>query len=361
MSRAESPLRRDPIPRSSPETPIAFSPVPPLGTELESIASDVLQGLQYSFVAAVAQPDVRLPFDSLEEAFQDAIALRPAQQRWAYHSRARRIAMAPPALRESAFGRLARLGAEEFARGGLAIAWRHVSAEQSPARRIRIARRSSMPGLRAEASPTSCPSNTTLTFFITEVGCEDRSEEAAKGDELAIAGLALDADGSVAKVERFPVRGDFEHGLRKQFGTPGHKFCEFRVSGTPRDQPLTYVAVPFLEVADRAGFSESMAGALAKATPIVREAVETRKAGAEAGAVSRATAWVVERFVRWLGEEFQDQVILPGVAFAGLHAGMGRDHGWNRSEVAGELERLTFASRQASYCVSGQWRLSRGV
>ena len=99
--------------------------------EVEAIAADLLQGLQYSLVSAAAHPEIRLPFGSLEEAFQEAIGIRPAEQRWVYHARARRIALGSPAARQAAFGRYGMFGAEEFACGGLEIVHRHLSEQRS--------------------------------------------------------------------------------------------------------------------------------------------------------------------------------------------------------------------------------------
>jgi len=330
-------------------TPIALGRVPPLGPELEAIATDVLQGLKYSFVAAAAHPEVRLPFGSLEESFQDAIGLRPAEQRWIYHSRARRIAMAPAALRQAAFGRYGRLSAEEFARVGFAITSRDLPVEQPVARRRRRATPTGAATLATGAQATAGPSRTTLALYITEVSCLHRTADAPRGEEIAIGGLALDSGGGVARVGRFRVRDDFENGVRKEYGVPGRKFCEFSVPETMGDQPLTYGAAAFLEVADRAGFCESLAAAWAKASPILRHAVETRVAGAQTATISRAAGWVVERFVRWLGEEFHDDVFPPGLAFAGLHTG---------SEVTGALGQFTFAGQHGRYRVGAQWRVS---
>ncbi|MGH7579883.1 MAG: hypothetical protein ACREM9_06905 [Gemmatimonadales bacterium] len=331
-------------------TPIALGRVPPLGSDLEAIAADILHGLQYSFISAAAHPEIRLPFGSLEETFQDAIGLRPAEQRWVYHSRARRIAMAPPAIRQRAFGRYGLFGAEEFACGGLAIAYQHLSAERHVGRRVWRAKRSPGQGPVSGDLTSSHPSRRTLALYITEVSCLDRTDEATKGEEIAIGGLALDPLGGVVRVGRFLVRDDFEHGVRKEYGVPGRKFCEFRVPDSLGDQPVTYGAAAFLEVADRAGFSESLAGAWAKASPILRHAVETRIAGARAATISRAAGWVVERFVRWLGEEFQDEVLPPGLAFAGLDARL--------ATVAGDLGQFTFAGQRGRYRVGGQWRVS---
>ncbi len=341
-------------------TPIALGRVLPLGPELEAVATDVLQGIQYSFASAAAHPDVRLPFGSLEEAFQDAIALRPAEQRWLYHSRARRIAMAPAAVRQAAFGRYGLFGAEEFACGGLVIAYRHLSAERPAARRLRSVGRNATPAPAPVAPAAARPSHRTLALYITEVSCLDRTAESPRGEEIAIGGLALDACGGAATVGRFLVRDDFEHGVRKEYGVPGRKFCEFLIPETLGDQPLTFGAAAFLEVADRAGFCESLAGAWAKASPILRHAVETRIAGAQAGTISRAAGWVIERFVQWLGDEFHDDVFPPGLAFAGLHAGLAAGDGGSRSEVAGTPGQFTFASHRRRYRVGGQWRVARG-
>lgn len=185
-------------------------------------------------------------------------------------------------------------------------------------------------------------------MYITEVSCLDRTAESLGGEEIAIGGLALDAGGGMATVGRFLVRDDFEDGVRKDYGIPGRKFCEFPIPETLGDQPLTFGAAAFLEVEDRAGFCEALVGAWAKASPILRHAVETRIAGAQAATISRAAGWVVERFVRWLGEEFQDDVFPPGLAFAGLHT---------RSEVTGALGQFTFAGQRGRYRVGGQWRV----
>jgi len=336
-------------------TPIALGRVPPLGGPLQAVATDVLQGLQYSFISAAAHPDVRLPFGGLEEAFQDAIARRPTEQRWVYHSRARRIAMSPAAVRQAAFGRYGLFGAEEFACGGLVIAYRHLAAERSAPRRLRLVKRSEPSAAEPDPSAAAPSSHRTLALYITEVSCLDRTEESPRGEEIAIGGLALDARGGVAPVGRFLVRDDFEHGVRKSYGVPGRKFCEFPIPDALGDEPLTFGAAAFLEVADRAGFCESLAGAWTKASPILRHAVETRIAGAQAATISRAAGWVVERFVRWLGEEFEDDVFPPGLAFAGMSAGVAG--GGSRGDIAGAPGQFTFTGQRGQYRVGGQWRV----
>ena len=336
-------------------TPIALGRVPPLGGPLQAVATDVLQGLQYSFVSAAAHPDVRLPFGGLEEAFQDAIARRPTEQRWVYHSRARRIAMSPAAVRQAAFGRYGLFGAEEFACGGLAIAYRHLAAERSAPGRLRLVKRSEPSPAEPDPSAAAPSSHRTLALYITEVSCLDRTEESPRGEEIAIGGLALDARGGVAPVGRFLVRDDFEDGVRKEYGIPGRKFCEFPIPDALGDEPLTFGAAAFLEVADRAGFCESLAGAWAKASPILRHAVETRIAGAQAATISRAAGWVVERFVRWLGDEFEDDVFPPGLAFAGMSAGVAG--AGRRGEIAGAPGQFTFTGQRGQYRVGGQWRV----
>jgi hypothetical protein len=332
---------------------IALGRIPPLQPELEAIASDLLQGLQYSFVSAAAHPEIRLPFDSLEEAFQGAIGLRSPEQRWTYHSRARRIAMAPAQVRRSRFGRYGQFGAEEFACGGLAIAYRHLPLQEPVIRRRRQFLRLSSPARPPAPPAPDRPSRTTLTLYITDVSCLDRNPEATEGEEIAVGGLALDARGEVASVGRFLVRDDFENGVRKEYGAPGRKFCEFRVPETLGDEPLTYGAAAFLEVADRAGFCEALAGAWAKASPILREAVERRVVGAEATAVSRAAGYVVEQFVGWLREEFDEDVFPPGLAFAGLDAALAASGGAVRGQ-------FTFANQRGRYRVGAQWRVSHG-
>ncbi len=299
--------------------PIALDQDFPLRPDLAAVAAEVLQGVQYSFVAAAAHPEIRLPFGSLEEAFQGAIGLRPAERRWVYHMRARRIAMAPAHVRQATFGWYGRFGVEEFACGGLAIAQRYLSGERGAGPRTRRGRRttSSAPA----AAPSSSPARGTLALYITEVSCLDRTSEAPKGETVAIGGLAVDPSGTLAKVGGFLVRDDFEHGVRKEYGYPGRKFCEFPVPDALGNEPVTYGAAAFLEVADRAGFCESLAGAWAKASPILRDALETRSPGARPDAISRAACWIVERFVRWLGTEFQEDMFPPGFAFAGLDEG----------------------------------------
>ncbi len=331
------------IPR---DRPIGLGRVPPLDRELESVAADMLQGLQYSFVAAAAHPEIRLPFGGLEEAFQGLIGQRPPDQRWAYHSRARRIAMTPAEVRQSAFGRYAQFGAQEFAIGGLAIACRHLNAERIARRRWRRGRQAPPPDLRAAGTRR----DTTLALYITEVTRLDRRASPPGGDDLAMGGLALDANGDVATIGRFPVGHDLDLRAGAAHGAPGRKFCEFHIRDALDAEQLTYGAAAFLEVGDGdgMGFAESLAGAWGTASPILREMVETGIPCALSTTVSRAAGWVLERFVRWRGDEFGDDVLPPGLAFAGVHP---------RGESSGASCRLTFAGRRGRYRVGGQWRM----
>lgn len=337
-------------------TTIALGQAQPLSAELEAIAADVLQGLQYAFVAAAAHPAVRLPFGSLEESFQDAIALRPAEQRWVYHSRARRIAMLPGGARQAAFGRFGRLPAEEFVRVGLAETCRHLPAGRPAGGPRRLALVSAGPFAEPGVRPLA-PART-LALYITDVSCLDRAAEEPTGEEIAVGGLAIDASGGLAKVGRFLVRDDFEHGVRKAYGHPGRKFCEFQLPERLGEEPVVYGAAAFLEVADRAGFCEALAGAWARASPILKQAVESGVSGAKSAAVSRAAGHVVERFVRWLGEAFGDDVFPPGLAFAGLQAKVSPRADAERCEGAGEPGQFTFSGRRGQYRLRAQWRLS---
>jgi hypothetical protein len=361
MPRAECTARLDRITPPSGDTAIALGRVLPLGPELKAVATDVLQGLQYSFVAAAAHPAVRLPFGSLEESFQAVIALRPADQRWGYHARARQLAMASAETRQAVFGRYGKISAEEFARVGLAIACRYLRVQWHTSPGARTAASSAPPAVAPTSPPTTRSPRTTLTLHITDVSCLDRAAEEPRGEEIAVGGLALDASGGIASVGRFLVRDDFENGVRKEYGFPGRKLCEFHIPETLGSHPLTYGAATFLEVADRAGLTECLAGAFAKASPILRHAVETRVAGVEAASISQAAGYVIARFVRWLGKEFQDDLLPPGLAFAGLHAGLDPANGASRSEFNGAPGQFTFAGPRGRYRVGGQWRVSRAA
>jgi hypothetical protein len=365
MPRAECTARLDRIAPPSGDPAIAIGRVLPLGPDLKAVAADVLQGLQYSFVAAAAHPAVRLPFGSLEESFQDAIALRPADRRWGYHARARQLAMAPVETRQAVFGRYGRITAEEFARVGLAIACRYLRVQWHTSRGARSPMIAAPTNLApTNLAPTSPPTarslRTTLTLYITDVSCLDRTAEEPRGEEISVGGLALDAGGGIASVGRFLVRDDFENGVRKEYGFPGRKLCEFHVPEPLGSRPVTFGAATFLEVADRAGITECLARAFAKASPILRHAVETRVADVQAVSISQAAGYVIERFVRWLGREFQDDLLPPGLAFAGLHAGLDPAIGASRSELNGAPGQFTFAGPRGRYRVGGQWRVSRG-
>jgi hypothetical protein len=76
--------------------------------------------------------------------------------------------------------------------------------------------------------------------------------------------------------------------------------------------------------------------------------------------VARAAGSVLERFVGWLREEFEEDVFPPGLAFAGLHAGLAPAGGALRSEVTGTVGQFTFANQRGRYRVGGQWRVSHG-
>jgi hypothetical protein len=82
--------------------------------------------------------------------------------------------------------------------------------------------------------------------------------------------------------------------------------------------------------------------------------VETRIARAQAATISRAGGWVIERFVRWLGDEFEDDLFPPGLAFAGMSA---RSAGAGSGDITGVPGEFTFQGQQGQYRVGGQWRV----
>src|SRR5262245_6343960 len=89
----------------SPNELISFGIEPPGDKEVRRIAQDVLQGLQYSFLAAAAQQDAPFPAASVEENFRKAILTRPAERRALYRARATSLADAPAPTRAVLFGR----------------------------------------------------------------------------------------------------------------------------------------------------------------------------------------------------------------------------------------------------------------
>ena len=363
MPRAQRQAMLDPVVRSSRDTPIGLGTVVPLGTELRGTATDLLHGMQYSFLSAAVHPDIRFPFGSLEEAFQDAIALRPAEQRWVYHLRAREISGAPLEARQAAFGRYGAIRVDEFGHMGLAVATERLPAPRPGPRGIRSASFAGTPLQRgADVPATSGAPRMTLALYITEVGCLDQTtRDGSRGEEITMGGLALDAGGDITKVGRFLVRDDFENGMRKDYGIPGRKFCEFAVPEASGNHHRTYGVAAFLAAGDRAGFAESMTGAWAKAGPILRRAVEIRMADVHSATISQVMGQVVEQFVQWLMEAFQDDVFLPGLAFAGLHPGLAEsEQGAGRSDIIGAPGQFTFAGHRGRYRVSGQWRVTRG-
>ena len=245
------------------------------------------------------------------------------EQRWVYHSRARRIAMAPVAVRQAAFGRYGLFGAEEFACGGLAIAYRHLSAER-PDSASHAPDAAQSPGDAATGRCGARPS-----FPAHPGALHHRSE------------LPRPVGGARRGARRSPSAG---WRWTPAAGCPGRtvpgprRLRARRAQGVRRTRdgssasspfrrrweiaPLTFGAAAFLEVADRAGFCESLAGAWAKASPILRHAVETRIAGAQAATISRASGWVVERFVRWLARSSRTTCSRRGSRSPALHDGL---------------------------------------
>ncbi len=348
MSRAERAATLDRMVRSSRDTPVTLGRVPPLGTELRSVATDILHGLQYSFLAAAAHPEIRFPFGSLEEAFQGAIALRPAERRWVYHARARHVARSPIEARQAGFGRYGTLGVEEFGRVGLAAASEWLAAFRLDPRRIRLASLRGSPPAGGPGSPAAPGARrASLAFYITEVGCLSQTmSEASRGEEVHLGGLAVDADGGIARIGQFLVRDDFETGQLKDYGIPGRKLCDFGVS---LDQAGAYGVVALLQVGDRAGFYQGLCEAWSKADPVFRRAVETHAARVHAPPISQVVGRVVEQFVQWLTEAFHEEGFPPGLGIASLPGG---------GEPTGGAGEFRFADHRGCYRVRGQWRVS---
>jgi hypothetical protein len=235
--------------------PNTFSTIDPLSdTELQKIALDVLQGLQYSFLAAANSPDKAFAPDSVEENFRLAIASRKPEKKAGYQSIASAIAAQTTAERQQYFGRYAALSLEEYGQNGFAAT--RLPALQLDATKLVAAVKQiqTQPVITAAISPIAAPNFIqafsggatpatvkSLGFYITEVKCVDETDdELGLGteigyDKIQLGGMAVDEAGNTIKIQPFDV-GSFDEDNKKSlvvsYPFPGKAFSQFNTTKT---------------------------------------------------------------------------------------------------------------------------------
>ena len=356
-------------------------------SELQKIAEDVLQGLQYSFLAAANRQDKPFAQDSVEESFRLAIATLKPEKRLGYQSIARAIAAQPTAERQLSFGRYASLSLDDYAQQGF-------TATRLPALQLNSAKlldaviqietlplTQNIVSAVAEPIPIQAVSGGTsqakvksVGFHITEVKCVDETDELgseAGRDEIQIGGMVIDETGNVFKIKSFDVKdkeGDFEEKDNPvvSYPLPGKTFYQFDTTKTSF-WPKNYAAILYLAEIDWGGFADFLTDAWEKAAPEIKRRIEealTAAGGGIGGAIGaiigkvlgKFLGWVLDKLVDWIIDFFRDDIFAPRAALINLPTAEGTAYlnrsGWNSLSSPGTL---TFTGHGGTYTVKYQW------
>lgn len=362
-------------------------------SELQKIAEDVLQGLQYSFLAAANRQDKPFAPDSVEENFRLAIATRKPEIREGYKSIANAISIQTVAERQLSFGRYAALNLEEYGQQGFA-------ANSLPALKLDYAKlvdavkpiqtppvNADIASVVAGLNPIQTISGGTpqakvrsVGFYITEVKCVDETDDEIFGseigyDKIQIGGMAVDETGKSIEIKLFDA-GNFDDQDKNKkpvsYGFPGKSFCQFDTTKTT-PWPKNYAAVLYLAEIDNAEFADFLTKAWKEAAPAIKQKIEqaltaagqaagTSLGSAEIGAIigkflGRILGEVLDKLVAWISNIFKDDIFAPRTALISLPTEQGAAYinssGW--SNLSSPERQLTFKGYGGEYTVKYRW------
>ena len=371
-------------------------------SELQKIAQDVLQGLQYTFLTVAASQDKPFAAGSVEESFRKALASRKPERRIIYQAKAAEVAGRTQAERQSLFGRHGALAFSEHAALGFAGTLAKLPALKLDAAKLKpgllqlvtpvaplpghnlpVAGPGPQPMAAAMGGPAGSPGPavTSLGFYLTELHCVDETDPEIGTDEISVGGLAIDESGNTRKFGPFPVSENFVENagtavypnVSQQLSTvsfpfPGHAMVSFD-PGPVGHWPQNYAVILTLAEVDDGGFADFLNDAWHNVAPTIKQLIENAvaAAGAAFGAIGaivgkvlgKILAWLAEVFVGWIIDWFKDDLSVPGTALVALNSADGASYfnsnGWtNFGTPEGQFN---FKWAGGEYTVRCRWQV----
>ena len=371
--------------------PVRLSPAPAAFTnsELQKIAQDALQGLQYAFLTVAARPDKPFAAGSVEEAFRRALLSRKPERRSAYQAKAAEVAGRTLAERQALFGRHGALAFGDYTALGFAGALAKLPTLKLDAARLKpgllqlvtplppqpghnlplagpgpqaLTAPTRVPTLAPAHAPSHAPSHafggapggtpapavTALGFYLTEVRCIDETDPEIGTDEISVGGLAIDEGGNTRKFGPFAVSQNFVENAGTvvypnvgqqlsavRFPLPGQAMVSFD-PGPVGHWPQNYAVILTLAEVDDGGFADFLNDAWQQVAPTIKQLIENAvaAAGAAFGAIGafvgkvlgKILAWLADVFVGWIIDWFKDDLSAPGTALVALNSADGASY-----------------------------------
>ena len=371
--------------------PVRLSPAPAAFTnsELQKIAQDALQGLQYAFLTVAARPDKPFAAGSVEEAFRRALLSRKPERRSAYQAKAAEVAGRTLAERQALFGRHGALAFGDYTALGFAGALAKLPTLKLDAARLKpgllqlvtplppqpghnlplagpgpqaLTAPTRVPTLAPAHAPSHAPSHafggapggtpapavTALGFYLTEVRCIDETDPEIGTDEISVGGLAIDEGGNTRKFGPFAVSQNFVENAGTvvypnvgqqlsavRFPLPGQAMVSFD-PGPVGHWPQNYAVILTQAEVDDGGFADFLNDAWQQVAPTIKQLIENAvaAAGAAFGAIGafvgkvlgKILAWLADVFVGWIIDWFKDDLSAPGTALVALNSADGASY-----------------------------------
>lgn len=299
--------------------------------DLERIAIDTLHRLRYLCAAQWAKPQDPSNSEPVAQALRQHFGQRsgPVQKRLQTQAQAMTEAAVAPHL----FGRYAKQAPSAFLadEGGQSLHQQRRYLQKrlgfSPGNhkdRIQGQRARDIWDIEDQALDYQAqdPELSYLSFRIDKIRCIDETNPEWWGqDQIALAGLAVDAKGKRTPILPKSIGKGFDDGDEENF-YPALNCHAFDLRSLARDWrgPQKFLVALVLAEQDRGELHTLLEATWGEVTRDVQTTLESQM-GPPLGAyarpwmsnfVSAATAWVLSEFFSWLTQAFEDDIFAPG-------------------------------------------------
>ena len=328
--------------------------------DLQNIANDVLGAAKMSFVAVASNPDLSTSTYTIEEDFQKLLADMPSEKQQKFKEVAQGILSVPESDRVLMFGRAAnrdvsthlRMGGFRQYEEGL----KAITEEELLSSPVSI-------NSKVTAEPVLSPDGKELQedkigLWVTSIHCVDRTDWEFSGDEIVLAGLV--AEGHFAQeIEPTSIRPGLDSGSSKEYTD----WCLVSF-GLQRQSVWPKRIIVELLLAEKdnpcleAFLSNLWQKIHRKVTDIATQTLSTTINPIIAVTITEAVSYVVDSFVKWLIESWQDDVFplqavsvyLPGQSARWVDS----QNQWGRARS--ETRKVTFEGHGGKYILEYHWR-----
>lgn len=348
----------------------------PSHQDIQRIAEDQLQRLQFSCAALWSQTDQFDELSALGQSLQQHLAQRPKGIRERMQSQAR--ALRDPKVASQLFGRYATVdplsllhsdhGSSEPSE--LDIQDRRLFSGHSDSSRVQGDRTRDIWNIPASSPPSAGQEATLrwLSFRIDGIKCIDETNPEWWGqDQIALAGLAVHANGQSTGIRPERIGEGFDDGDELHY-RPAKSCHRFDLAGLSQrwNGPQSFLVALLLAEKDRGEMHHLLDSAWAQVHGGIQDDLQKRVGPAVrevagswlSSAVSSASAWVLQEFFRWIQRSFLDDLFAPAYCWVQMEHPNSRftEFGTWGSPRSSEL-RAHFFGYGGHYAIDFHWTL----